>query len=179
LHTMGDKMRINLVNNASVLRTSREELIEHGLLVAEITARTIHPADGKGLMGVHVVIGDDLSPACNQTIEPLCDGGGYNNYDLEVIDRMGADSFQPDHGVMISKTKDSDSRYPFQWTIDANPQDIRLIDFYRANGTVTTDSLLMRSSMLVQDLVASTSTSTKLTGCISTSSAHRAMQMAS
>jgi hypothetical protein len=131
---MGDKMRINLVNNASVLMTSREELSEHGILVAEITARVIHP-DGNGLMGVHVVMGDDLSPACNQTIEPLCDGGGFNNYDLEVVDRMGSDSFQPDHGVMISKTKDTDRVAPFQWVIDANPQDIRLIDFYRANGT--------------------------------------------
>jgi hypothetical protein len=131
---MGDKMRINLVNNASVLMTSREELSEHGILVAEITARVIHP-DGNGLMGVHIVMGDDLSPACNQTLEPLCDGGGYNNYDLEVIDRMGSDSFQPDHGVMISKTKDNDRPAPFQWVIDANPQDIRLIDFYRANGT--------------------------------------------
>ena len=131
---MGDKMRIDLVNNASVLMTSREELAEHGLLVADITARVIHP-DGKGLMGVHVVIGDDLSPACNQTLDPLCDGGGYNNYDLEVVDRMGSDSFQPDHGVMISKTKDADRPAPFQWVIDANPQDIRLIDFYRANGS--------------------------------------------
>lgn len=131
---MGDKMRIDLVNNASVLMTSREELAEHGLLVADITARVIHP-DGNGLMGVHVVIGDDLSPACNQTLEPLCDGGGYNNYDLEVVDRMGSDSFQPDHGVMISKTKDADRPAPFQWVIDANPEDIRLIDFYRANGS--------------------------------------------
>jgi hypothetical protein len=131
---MGDKMRIDLVNNASVLMTSREELAKHGLLVADITARVIHP-DGKGLMGVHVVMGDDLSPACNQTVDPLCDGGAYNNYDLEVVDRMGSDSFQPDHGVMISKTKDADRPAPFQWVIDANPQDIRLIDFYRANGT--------------------------------------------
>lgn len=134
LHTMGDKMRINLVNNASVLMTSREEIASHGLLVADITARVVHP-DGNGLMGVHVAIGTDLSPACNTTIEPLCDGGGYNNYDLEVIDRMGSDSFQPDSGVMISKTKDSDRPAPYQWTIDANPQDIRLIDFYRANGS--------------------------------------------
>jgi len=134
LHTMGDKMRINLVNNASVLMTSQEEISSHGLLVAEITARVIHP-DGNGLMGVHIAMGEDLSPACNQTIEPLCDGGGYNNYDLEVIDRMGSDSFQPDSGVMISKTKDSDRVAPFQWTIDANPQDIRLVDFYRANGS--------------------------------------------
>lgn len=134
LHTLGDKMRIDLVNNASVLMTSREELSEHGLLVADVTARVIHP-EGNGLMGVHIVMGDDLSPACNQTIEPLCDGGGYNNYDVEVIDRMGSDSFQPDHGVMISKTKDADRPAPFQWTIDANPQDIRLVDFIRPNGS--------------------------------------------
>jgi M6 family metalloprotease-like protein len=134
LHTMGDKMRINLVNNASVLMTSRDELSSSGLLVADITARVIHP-EGKGYMGVHVVMGTDLSPACNTTIDPLCDGGSYNNYDLEVVDRMGSDSFQPDSGVMISKTKDSDRPAPFQWTIDANPQDIRLVDFVRANGT--------------------------------------------
>jgi M6 family metalloprotease-like protein len=134
LHTIGDKMRINLVNNASVLKTSRDELSSSGVLVADITARVIHP-EGKGYMGVHIALGTDLSPACNQTIEPLCDGGNYNNYDLEVIDRMGSDSFQPDSGVMISKTKDSDRPAPFQWTIDANPQDIRLVDFVRANGS--------------------------------------------
>jgi M6 family metalloprotease-like protein len=134
LHTMGDKMRINLVNNASVLKTSRDELSSSGLLVADIIARVIHP-EGKGYMGVHISMGTDLSPACNTTLDPLCDGGSYNNYDLEVVDRMGSDSFQPDSGVMISKTKDSDRPAPFQWTIDANPQDIRLVDFVRANGT--------------------------------------------
>lgn len=61
----------------------------------------------------------------------------YNNYDMEVIDRMGADSFTPDSGVMISKTKNSDDESPFQWTIDANPQDINVIDFYRPNGTAS------------------------------------------
>lgn len=55
--------------------------------------------------------------------------------DCVVIDRMGADSFTPDSGVMISKSKiDSDGGL-FQWTIDANPQDINLLDFYRPDGT--------------------------------------------
>ncbi|KAM0723118.1 hypothetical protein Q7P37_001318 [Cladosporium fusiforme] len=133
-HTVGDKMRIGLVSNDSILRVTREELSTHGVLVADLTARVIHP-EANGLMGVHLIMGTDLSPACNQTIEPLCDGGGYNNYNLEVIDRMGSDSFQPDHGVMISKTKDADRPAPFQWTIDANPQDIRLLDFIRPDGT--------------------------------------------
>lgn len=135
-HTMGDKMRIGLVDNSSILRVTRDELSQHGVLVADLTARVIHPDPAsEGLMGVHLVMGIDLSPACNQTIEPLCDGGGYNNYNLEVIDRMGADSFQPDHGVMLSKTKDADRPAPFQWTIDANPQDIRLLDFVRPDGS--------------------------------------------
>ena len=76
----------------------------------------------------------DLSPPCDVSTEVLCDGGGFNNYTVEVVDRMGADSFTPDSGVLISKTKDQD-RAPFQWAIDANPQDIEMVDFYRPDGT--------------------------------------------
>ncbi|KAI1413322.1 M6 metalloprotease [Hypoxylon sp. FL1857] len=133
LHTMGDKMRIGLVDSSSVLMVSREALPSSGPVVAEITARCINPGEDE-LMGLHVIMGTDLSPICNTSTDPLCDGGRYNNYDIEVIDRMGADSFTPDSGVMISKTKDVDNA-PFQWTIDANPQDINVVDFYRPDGT--------------------------------------------
>ncbi|KAI1339828.1 M6 family metalloprotease [Xylariaceae sp. FL0016] len=135
LHTMGDKMRIGLVDNSSVLMVSRDALADSGLVVAEITARVVNPGEAE-LMGFHIQMGEDLSPACDTDTNPLCDGGGYNNYDIEVIDRMGADSFTPDSGVMISKTKDVDDA-PFQWTIDANPQDINVVDFYRPNGTAS------------------------------------------
>jgi hypothetical protein len=48
---------------------------------------------------------------------------------------MGADSFTPDSGVMISKSKiDSDSGL-FQRVVDAYSQDINLLDFYRPIGT--------------------------------------------
>lgn len=133
LHTMGDKLRIGLVANSSVLMISRDELAQTGPVVAEITARCINPNETE-LMGLRVIMGTDLAPFCNITTDALCDGGRYNNYDIEVIDRMGADSFTPDSGVMISKTKDVDMA-PFQWTIDANPQDIDVVDFYRPDGT--------------------------------------------
>ncbi len=137
LHTMQDKLRIGLVGNSSVLMISREGLAgAGGVVVAEITARSVDPGE-TGLMGVHIALGSDggdRSPDCDVSADPLCDGGGYDNYNLEVVDRMGADSFVPDAGVMISKTKDVDSQ-PFQWTIDANPQDIAVVDFYRPDGT--------------------------------------------
>jgi len=135
LHTVRDKIQLGLLaDNSSVLYVSRESLAESGPVVVELTARSVDP--GEGLIGLRVVMGRDRSPRCNVSLDPFCDGGGYNNYDLEVIDRMGADSFTPDSGVMISKTKDRDIA-PFQWTIDANPQDIDVVDFYRPDGTAS------------------------------------------
>ncbi|RWA10444.1 hypothetical protein EKO27_g4660 [Xylaria grammica] len=133
-HTMGDKLRIDLVDDSKVLMISRAALADSGPVTAEITARVVNPSDTQ-LMGLHIDIGRDLTPACNTSTDPFCDGGGYRFYDVEVIDRMGSDSFQPDHGVLISKTKNTTNTAPFQWVIDANPQDIDVVDFYRPDGT--------------------------------------------
>ncbi|KAI0468227.1 hypothetical protein F4859DRAFT_506337 [Xylaria cf. heliscus] len=133
-HTMGDKLRIDLVDHSKVLMVSRAALPGSGLVTAEITARVVSPSATQR-MGFHISIGTDLTPACNTQTDPFCDGGGYSSYDIEIIDRMGADSFQPDHGVMISKTKNETDQAPFQWVIDANPQDIDVVDFYRPDGT--------------------------------------------
>jgi M6 family metalloprotease-like protein len=132
LHTLRDKIKIGLVDEKNVLRLSREALASSGLVVAKVTTRAV-PA-GNGLSGVNIALNADREPACDVNADPMCDGGGYNNYSVEVIDRMGADSYQPDAGVMISKTKNADNA-PFQWTVDANPQDLNLIDFYRPDGT--------------------------------------------
>ncbi|PJJ63330.1 M6 family metalloprotease domain-containing protein [Compostimonas suwonensis] len=78
--------------------------------------------------------GDNSNGSCTRAAQWDCDGGNFDNYTLEVIDRMGTDSFQPDHGVMISKTKNADGN-PFIWTIDANPQDINTVDYVRPDGT--------------------------------------------
>jgi hypothetical protein len=47
---------------------------------------------------------------------------------------MGSDSFTPSSGVHIAKTKNRDSA-PFVWSIDAQPEDIGMVDFYRPDGT--------------------------------------------
>lgn len=115
-----------------MLIVQKSDLASSGIVTAEVTARAVD--NPEGLIGIRIVFGTDLSPYCNISTAPLCDGGGYNHYDLEVVDRMGADSFTPDSGVMISKSKASDRTQPFQWTIDANPQDIDVVDYIRPDG---------------------------------------------
>ena len=72
-------------------------------------ARAVQP-DADELSGVNVAFDTgDQSPACDVNTDPFCDGGGYDNYTVEVVDRMGTDSFTPDAGVLLAKTKNSDA----------------------------------------------------------------------
>ncbi|GAA1011999.1 peptidase M6 [Acrocarpospora pleiomorpha] len=132
-HMLRNKIKLNMVDEANVLRLNRDALDESGLVVAEVTARAVQPGPN-GLMGINIAMGADLSPACSTSTDPLCDGGRYNNYTVEVVDRMGADSFTPDSGVLLAKTKDQDQA-PFEWVIDANPQDIGMTDYVLPDGT--------------------------------------------
>ncbi|MEH6377838.1 M6 family metalloprotease domain-containing protein [Streptomyces sp. KLMMK] len=132
-HVLRDKMKLGIVDEKNVLRLDRDALKDSGLVVARVTARSAPPGE-KGLTGVNITMGRDLSPACDRTTDPLCDGGGYDNYTVEVVDRMGMDSFTPDSGVLLSKTKNAD-RAPFAWVVDAHPEDIGLLDFTRPDGT--------------------------------------------
>ena len=130
-HMLRNKMKLGIVDDTAVLRLSRAGLTASGLALTRVTARE---ADRR-LAGINVALdGGDLSAACDPATDPYCDGGGYDNYTLEVVDRMGFDSFTPDSGVLLAKTKDTDSA-PFIWTIDANPQDIDKVDFVLPDGT--------------------------------------------
>ncbi|GHH64940.1 peptidase M6 [Streptosporangium violaceochromogenes] len=133
-HMLRNKIKLGMVDEANVLRLSREALAHSGPVVARVTARAARPGRD-GLSGINVALGaGDLSPACDAAADPLCDGGGYDNYTVEVVDRMGADSFTPDSGVLLAKTKNAD-RAPFEWVIDANPQDIGMTDYVLPDGT--------------------------------------------
>ncbi|ARZ71890.1 peptidase M6 [Streptomyces albireticuli] len=132
-HVLRDKLKLGIVDEKNVLRLDRDALKDSGPVVARVTARSAPPGD-KGLTGVNITMGRDLSPTCDRATDPLCDGGGYDNYTVEVVDRMGMDSFTPDNGVLLSKTKNAD-RAPFAWVIDAHPEDIGMVDFLRPDGT--------------------------------------------
>jgi M6 family metalloprotease-like protein len=134
-HMLRDKIDINLIDEDQVARLSREALDETGLAVVKVQARAAQGEPGSGVInGVNVAMSEDRTPDCVVAENPDCPGTGYNNYTLEVNQRIGADSFTPDTGVLISRTKDQD-RAPFVWTIDAHPEDIQMVDFYRADGT--------------------------------------------
>ena len=136
-HMLRNKLDLGIVDDKAVIDLSRQKLISKGVLTTNVTAREIQ---GDGLIsGVNLRLdGGDLSDceAEGYTGDKayLCDGGGYDNYTVEVVDRIGSDSFTPDSGVLLAKTKNQD-RAPFIWVKDANPQDINMVDFTRPDGT--------------------------------------------
>ena len=134
-HMLRNKLKLNMVDANKVLQLDREGLAKSGTVVAQVTARAVQPGQNQ-LAGINLKFGSagDKSPKCDTNADPLCDGGGYNNYTLEVVDRMGTDSFTPDSGVLLAKTKDQD-RAPFIWVTDANPKDIDKVDFVLPDGT--------------------------------------------
>ncbi|TDD30150.1 M6 family metalloprotease domain-containing protein [Kribbella turkmenica] len=134
-HMLRNKIKLQMVDEQNVLRLSRDALKTSGVVIADVTARAVQPRP-KGLAGVNVDLGaaGDLAPACDTATDPMCDGRGYQNYTIEVVDRMGTDSFTPDSGVLLAKTKNAD-RAPFEWVIDANPQDIGMTDYMLPDGT--------------------------------------------
>jgi len=180
-HMLRNKIKLEMVDEQNVLRLSREALATSGVVIANVTARTVQP---DGLSGINIELGGagDLPPPCDVNADPLCDGRGYQNYTLEVVDRMGTDSFTPDSGVLLAKTKNED-RAPFEWVVDANPQDINLTDTScptaprSRSRSGTTANCRTRCSTPARTRAASTSTPTPPTGCTSTSpNVHRDRQ---
>ncbi|WP_344239525.1 M6 family metalloprotease domain-containing protein [Kribbella hippodromi] len=134
-HMLRNKLKLKMVDEQNVLRLSREALASSGVVIANVKARSVQPGADE-LSGINVELGGagDLAAPCDVAKDPLCDGRGYQNYTVEVVDRMGTDSFTPDSGVLLAKTKNQD-RAPFEWVIDANPQDINMTDYVLPDGT--------------------------------------------
>ena len=97
---------------------------------------------GRGGGGAPASSGGDRTPVEDPVTNPLWSGNPtYNFYSMEVVQRIGYDSFTPDSGVLIAKNKDQagpvggpNSFNVFNWVIDAHPEDINKIDFKRPNG---------------------------------------------
>lgn len=138
-----NRLRYKWLQPAQVLELTRSGLARSGLVLATVTARAVDPLPGE-VAGVVVRLdGDapqDRTPACDMNADPLCPGEpAFNFYTMEVVQRIGYDSFTPDNGVLIAKNKDGEGRTCgyncFTWVIDAHPEDIRMVDFVKPDGT--------------------------------------------
>jgi len=142
------RQRINFefVTKDQVLTVTRSALAQSGLVVADITAREIDPLPGTFAGIVVRLDGDapqDRTPVEDPVANPLSSGTpNYNFYSIEVVQRMGYDSYTPDSGVLLAKNKDQASSVGgpnsfsvFNWVIDAHPEDINKVDFKRPDGT--------------------------------------------
>ena len=137
-----NRINFGFVRPENVLKLNRNGLANSGPVVATITARAIDPGPD-GLAGITVALdGDapqDRTPPCEMDKDPLCAGAPvFNFYSVEVVQRIGYDSFTPDNGVLIAKNKnreDNSCGYNcFIWVIDAHPEDMNMIDFKRPDG---------------------------------------------
>ena len=133
-HMLRNKIRMGFIPSAEALTVNQSALDTAGIITGRILQRESPPdtADPNINSGIRIVLESDAS-SCDSA-EPTCDGGGYDFYDVEVVNRQGFDSFLPDHGVVIAKSKAADAS-PFIWVIDAFPKDIGGIDYVEADGT--------------------------------------------
>lgn len=129
-----------------VLTLSREELAKKGPVIASVTARAVDPVKGT-FAGIIVRLDGaephDRTPVDDPAVNPLSPGiPNFDFYSVEVVQRIGYDSFCPDNGVLIAKNKDKESRNGgpngfncFNWVIDAHPEDINKLDYTKPDGT--------------------------------------------
>jgi M6 family metalloprotease-like protein len=132
-HMLRNKIRFGFIPPTEVKLVTRPELQTGAVVKARILQReSPPPADKANLFsGIRVALGEDRSN-CDAS-ESKCDEGGSDYYDVEVVNRQGFDSFLPDHGVLIAKTKTLDLS-PDSWVVDAHPKDIGGGDYVTADG---------------------------------------------
>ncbi len=149
-HNIRNKRVLNFITDNDLLRLNRDGLAQSGMAVADVTAREIAPTGGE-ISGVNIALNGtgDNEPPCVVATNPNCDGviraangtisGKWNNYTMEVVQQIGSDSYDPGHGVLISKTKNSNSSCGsyscFVWVVDSHPEDINKVDFVYPDGT--------------------------------------------
>ena len=126
-HLLHFKNQLGVLDASDQTTFARDTLQTQGVAVVDLKARESVP--GGELIGMTVTLGTgDLAGTCaNQGLEPFyCPnrtGGPYLHYRMEVVDRVGNDSFAPGHGVLLTKSRNSGT--PRVW----------MIDFYRPDGT--------------------------------------------
>lgn len=139
-HMLRNKLRLGFVQPSDVANVAESQL-DAGPVVVDVVQRSQPLTAQHRLGGLRYGINVTMDQDTGDTVCPLpesmrCDGGGFQNYTVEVVDRVGYDSFTPDHGVLIAKTKPAVDLAPFIWVVDAHPDDIDQVDYVRPDGQV-------------------------------------------
>jgi len=141
-----NRLENKFIDGSVLLTLGRDGLTRSGLAVAEVTARAVAPLSGTYAGIVVRLDGEkpgDLTPPDDPAVNPFSAGTpNYAFYTLEVVQRIGYDSFTPDNGVLIAKNKDSlrgrnggpNEFNSYIWVIDAHPEDINMVDYIKPNG---------------------------------------------
>lgn len=106
-----NRMACGFITESQLLTLSRTGLSQSGLVAAVVTARAVDPLPGS-FTGINVRLDGsdpgDRTPVDDPATNPLSPGiPSYNFYSLEVVQRVGFDSFCPDNGVLIAKNRDN------------------------------------------------------------------------
>lgn len=141
-----NRLKNGFLTEEQVMTLSREGLAASGLAVARITARAVEPLENEWAGVIVRLDGEephDRTPVEDPAVNPLSQGlVPWDFYSLEVIQRIGYDSFTPDNGVLLAKNKDKEGRNGgpnqfncFNWVIDAHPEDINMVDYVKPDGS--------------------------------------------
>ncbi len=132
-HTLHYKNALTALTASEQLTLSRDALPTQGLAVVPLKARSSIP--NGDLAGLTVNWTTNLTPSCAVQGIPAfyCLANNWTAYRIEVVDRVGNDSFTPGHGVLINQSRASGT--PQVFMVDPNPEDINMVDFYRPDGT--------------------------------------------
>lgn len=139
-HMLRNKIKQGFLSNDQYLQLDRDHLAQTGPVFADILARAVPVGTDFGRTGLHGINISmvDLTPPNSLNDDWRADmqrgAKWYDNYTVEVVDRVGFDSFAPDSGVLLAKTKNAESA-PNIWVIDSHAEDINQVDFKRPDGT--------------------------------------------
>src|SRR5262249_11289213 len=108
------KMRFEFLKPETLLTVRRSELFGQGIAIGKVAARAIDPPEGQ-LAGIVVRLDGpapgDHTPPEDYAKNPNSAGDTqYDFYSIEVVQRVGYDSFTPDNGVLVSKNLDQERR---------------------------------------------------------------------
>ncbi|MGH3476114.1 MAG: immune inhibitor A domain-containing protein [Nocardioidaceae bacterium] len=130
--------RLGVVRDTEQVVLERNDLPSQGIAVTTLKAREYVPNGDKVGLTVNLGAGGYTPGNCQtRTSEPFwcthTNETTWQRFTMEVVDRVGNDSFTAGHGVLIAQARNTGS--PRVQLIDANIDNIDRIDFYRPDGT--------------------------------------------